>query len=227
LSFALRAALGIAATTDVIAREPEAHAAGEIEVPVGLPATDEPPGPVAWGLRLNLGVGAAGLPYEGNGVAWRLGLDAEYWLWKNVGVGLQFGSQALTTVGFCPGGCGTASANRFSLAPSVNLRGNGMTHFPTISLALGVSQGHSEASDYCEISTGCQPWSIVRDDWGPYGSLTGAWLFHPGHIRPGSDGFAIGPLVRTDVFMFDNSTFAGSFAAGITVGFGVAGGDPR
>jgi hypothetical protein len=112
------------------------------------------------------------LPYEGNGVAWRLGLDAEYWLSKNVGVGLQFGSQALTTVGFCPGGCGTASANRFSLAPSFNLRGNSPTHFPTISLALGISRGHREASNYCEIDTGCQPWSIVADDWGPYGSLT-------------------------------------------------------
>jgi hypothetical protein len=204
--------------------EPEVHA-GEIQAPTGLPATDKPPAPVAWGLRLNLGVGVAGLPHEGNGgVAWRLGLDAEYWLSKNVGVGLQFGSQALTTI--CLGGCGTASANRFSLAPSFNLRGNSPTHFPTISLALGVSQGHSEASNYCEIDTGCQPWSIVADDWWPYGSLTGAWLFHPGHVRPGSNGFAIGPLVRTDVFMFDNSTFAWTFTTGITVGFGVAGGDP-
>jgi hypothetical protein len=230
LPFALRAALGIAAAIAIVALEPEAHAVGEIAAPEGLLATDKPPVRMAWGLRLNSSVGVAGLPDAQNlgaGVAWRLGLDAEYWLSKNVGVGLQLGSQALTTIDFCPGGCGTARANRFSLAPSVNLRGNDPRHFPTVSLALGVSQGHSEASNYCEINTGCQSWSTVSDDWGPYGSLTGAWLFHPGHVPPGSNGFAIGPLVRLDSFMPGNSNFGWTFTIGVTMGFGVADKDPR
>jgi disulfide bond formation protein DsbB len=222
--FALRAALALAGVASILGFEPEAHAVGANEAPESLPPADAPPAPIVWGLRLNGSAGASSMSdARDGGAAWRFGLDAEYWLSKNVGVGAQFGVQGLDTINWCTGDCFTEHANRFSLAPAITLRGSKPAIFPTISLALGLSTGHTEAYQSCEFpNSGCQSVISVTDTWGPYGSLTGAWLFHTGDVPPGSMAFAIGPLVRTDCFLLSASTYGCTFTTGVTIGFGMA-----
>jgi hypothetical protein len=242
--FAFYAALWLTAgTTIVLGRE--ALAADDSGAPNATLAAPEPepPAPIAWGLRFTASAGLAYLPEDptGGGVALRVGLDGEYWLSKNIGIGAQLGFQALQAVDFCfdEETCNSASASRLSVAPTLTLRGNNATiptahGYPLVSLALGYSWGHTEASTSCDPDPTdqyptCQSGDEISDTSGPYGSLTAAWIFHPGQ-QPGPGAFALGPLVRVDWFSlydptsssFGTDTFGWTFTTGITMGFDVA-----
>jgi hypothetical protein len=213
--------------------EPEALAL-EREVAGRAPAPPENPDPpVAWGLRLNGGVGGAA---EG-GAVWRAGLDAEDWLWRNIGIGVQFGYQEWGTLNWCTGDCHEESGKLLSIAASVSLRGNNPANFPVVSLALGLAWGHEEAASWCDYDPTCSStYGAQVDGWGPYGSLTAAWVFHPGKLRPAAGAFAIGPMVRVDAFFIDGAPQGQAWAVskggwtattGMALGFGVAGASER
>jgi hypothetical protein len=220
-SCVFRAAFVLASAVFALGVEPEAHAGGDIETPTGPSRPADPSVPTTWGLRLNGAVGLVAIADDKDlGVVWRAGLDYEYWLWRNLGIGVQFGFQELGTVNWCPGGCDTMSAYRASAAPTISIRGNSMA-VPTVSLGLGLSWGHSEETYNCDPCY--NPVSgRTFDGWGPYGSLTVAWVFHPGGVRPGSETFAIGPLMRMDAFMLFNGQVGETFTTGISLGWGGA-----
>jgi hypothetical protein len=103
------------------------------------------------------------------------------------------------------------------------LRGLNPRNFPVLTLGLGYAWETVNYSLSCtedHVSRGiCQPFSNTHDTSGPYLSLVGAWLFHPG--THGS-GFAIGPMVRADAFYgipADQGT-TWSLTAGMEIGFG-------
>jgi hypothetical protein len=167
------------------------------------------------------------------GTAERVGIDGEYWLSKNVGIGPQFGYQVLKTFSIWPSDNGSSvSENRVSLAPAVTIRGNNPANFPIISAALGYSWGHSDWQRWCDSAeAGCTPSNGTSNASGLYGSLTGAWLFHPRYARPTSVAFALGPLIRVDWLTYHNyfrdrafgfESFGVTFTTGLTIGFGVA-----
>jgi hypothetical protein len=228
LAFAFRAAMGVAAAVAAVALAPDVHAAGENPAPSG-PAAPTESAPIAGGLRPNAGAGVASSPSGGNAMVGRVGVDGEYWLSKHVGIGVQLGFQAMTTVDLWPTDSGsTWSEHRISLAPAVTVRGSNPKTFPILSLALGYSWGHSDSHSFCDI--GCQPSSWSRDASGLYGSLMGAWLFHFATGRPDA-AFAIGPMVRIDWLTYDNFFQSGfgfqrwglTLTTGLTLGFGFPG----
>jgi hypothetical protein len=206
------------------------NASNEGEALIAASRPTEPADRVAWGLRLNGSVGYASFPnYAGGGPAGRVGVDGEYWLSRNVGVGLELGLESLGTLNWCGGTtCTDAKATRVSLAPAIAVRGNNLTSFPIASLALGYAVGHSQTTTIADLGY------IASSGWAsdaavPYASLIGAWLFHLGHVRPASAAFALGPLVRLDGFPFAESvsgalssgSFAWAFTLGVTLGLGV------
>jgi hypothetical protein len=197
-----------------------------------------PSPPIEWGMRLNGGLGVGALSGSTDGAfGWRAGVDAEYWFSRSFGAGLQVAYQGLATVDFCGGDCSSARVARTSIAPSLAFRGRNPANFPMVSLALGLAWGHVEMSYSCDPSPVCSTsfsdWA--RDTWGPYGSLTAAWVFHPGDLRPDAMAFAIGPLFRVDCFSLKDTAASApnlavlgwSFTTGITIGFGVTGAAPR
>jgi hypothetical protein len=230
-SLIVATAIGVSTAMATVATlTPEAHA-GEREVAGSAPASADATPPIAWGLRLNGGVGGAA---DGE-AAWRAGLDAEYWLWRNVGIGVQFGYQQWSTFNLCAGDCNSASGELFSIAPSVSLRGSNPANFPIVSVALGWSWEEEQSSSWCDYDPACPGTSSSRaSGGGPYGSLTAAWVFHPGDLRPAAGAFAIGPMLRVDGFsLFDGSssgpvlsTPGWTITTGVTLGFGRARGAP-
>jgi hypothetical protein len=206
-----------------------AHASDRDEAPQSPSGMPEPRAYVAWGVRPNFSGGFAGTP-DGNGPTGRVGIDAEYWLSENVGVGVQLGLEYLTTLNVCGGSrCTDAKATRASLAPAIAVRGNGPTSFPMASLALGYAWGHSEAGTTEDVGyVRASGWA--SDAAVPYSSLTAAWLFRPQQVRAGSSVFEFGPLVRLDFFPFADSvstafssgSFAWAFMGGFTLGLGRA-----
>jgi hypothetical protein len=215
LPFALRAALRLAALGATVSLSPTTWA-DESEPPPGSVVDTARSAPIAWSVRLSAGVGLAPVPDGDLGVAGRVGIDGEYWLSKNLGIGAQVGFHAIHSVSIWPSeNATTYSEDRISLAPAFAVRGANPTSFPMASLALGYSWGHG---------TG-------RDPSGLYGSLTAAWLFHPANVLKGSIVSALGPVVRIDWLTYDNFSRGGGFGfeswgwtltAGLTIGFGVA-----
>jgi len=73
---------------------------------------------------------------EGSGPTARAGIDGEYWLSKNVGVGGELALEYLTIFDWCGGSkCVDGKATRVSLAPAIAVRGSGPKSFPVASLA--------------------------------------------------------------------------------------------
>jgi hypothetical protein len=210
---------------------PQAHAADETVPPSRVRAGAVPR--YAWGLRLNGSWGGGGLQYADDGaLVGRVGLDGEYWLSKNVGVGAQLAYESAQT--FSPGGAyNTGRTSRASVAPAVAIRGSNPTSFPLLTLALGYAFGSSTEYHACDLNSCPETyWTALGS--GPYASLMAAWSFHPGHARAESTAFALGPLIRLDAFgigdrrgapdAFSNSNFEGAWCltAGLTIGFDVA-----
>jgi hypothetical protein len=228
LSSSLRAALTLAVAGAAVGFDTEVHAADTHASSAPAPPA-EPPARIRWGLRVSGGVGLAVFSDQSDrGLVWRLGLDGEYWLSKNIGIGAQLGYQALATLDWLGGSW--ENANRLSLAPSITLRGSNPMNFPALSLAAGVSWGHREEGGYsCDPGPDCNGNAYSRSDssWEPYGSLTGEWVFHPGDVRPGTAVLAIGPMLRIDWFPLDSDRFSfgpfgWTFTTGMTLGFGAA-----
>ena len=232
LRAAVAATLGLSmAAATLSGLEREAHAAERAGGGDAATSTDWTP-PIAWGLRLNAGAGAV----PDGGIDGRAGLDAEYWVWRNVGIGMQFAVQMWGTFNLCGGDCSSADGRLLSIAPSVSLRGSNPANFPIVSLALGVSWGKEESLSWCDYDPSCPGTSSKHTEgWGPYAALTAAWLFHPGELRPGAGAFAIGPLLRVDGFSIIDPASTGpglgargwTLTTGMTFGFGLAGAAAR
>lgn len=217
-------------TAAVACLETPAHAF-ESETSRDNGASDDRTPAIVWDLRLNGGVGWAG--GVGSGPAWRAGLDAEYWLRKNIGFGIQLGYQTWTTFDLCAGDCSSARGDRFSIAPSLTVRGNNPANFPIVGLAFGAAWGHAQSASWCDYDPVCPgTFSAQGNTWGPYASLTLGWVFHPGTLGPGEGALAIGPMVRAELFSGswgDSSgafSLGGSFITGMTLGFGATGRAP-
>jgi hypothetical protein len=235
--FIFRAALcAAAALATVVILEAQAHAAELASA--GVRETAGPTPPIAWDVRLDATVGAGSLAFARDGsLGWRFGVDTEYWVSRYVGVGFQVGYEEQTTLDWCLGSCNSAHVARMSIAPSITARGSNPSNYPMATLSLGLGWGHEETSSSCDPSDTCTV-SFSRsaaDTWGPYGSLTLAWIFHAGDIHPGIGSFAVGPMIRADGFslldtgahMPNLSVLGWSFLTGITLGVGAAGGTPR
>jgi hypothetical protein len=231
LPVVIRASLALVCVNWSMAFARQARAAGETEG--RALAAPESVLSDAWGMRLNSSVGGALVPYSTNASgAVRVGVDAEYWLSRNFGLGAQLGFAWLSTIDV---GYFSASGHttRVSLAPSIAIRGSAPTSFPLLSLALGYALGASEEDYYCEFSEGtCNASRWTGGGSGPFASLLVAWVFHPGPMHPGSAAFALGPLARVDWFGIGEgpqrgalvdafSYFGWVFTAGITAGFGM------
>ncbi len=225
-------AFGLAAACGTLSLASPANAADPSEDP--SPSAAPAPEPAArfeWGVRPSGAVGVGG-----EGLAGRLGLDVEYWLTDNIGIGAQLAYEASTTLAnpYWPSEDSfSGSEHRLSLAPSVAVRGNGRLQSLIVSLAVGFSWGRKDEEQSCEldmVDDGCTPGSSSTDVPSYYGSLAAAWMFHPGHVRPGSIAFAIGPVTRIDTWFYagswnagsDLNTYSASFTVGLAMGFDVA-----
>ncbi|HEV3190581.1 MAG TPA: hypothetical protein VGY54_08805 [Polyangiaceae bacterium] len=180
------------------------------------------PSPIEWGVRLNAGVGVGGAGAMTGGPAARVGLDGEYWLSRHWAVGAQIGWQNMAS--FTPWGPGngqaTGTADVYSIAPSVTLRGRNPRNFPIVSLAAGVAIVNAQIGVYCDPAyfgtpaAGCDPnggYSGVAP--AVHGSLTAGWLFHPW-------GVGMGPMFRFEAFA--GQTNGVSVSTGMQIGFGYA-----
>jgi hypothetical protein len=167
----------------------------------------------------------------GAGLAGRVGIDAEYWLTDNIGIGAQLGYQATTTFpelfSTYNGDGYTASDQRVSLAPAIAYQVKDRVGSPIITLAGGYAWGHRNSSSFCDSADlyPCMPSSSSRDTSGLFGSLAATWMFHLGHPQPGFVAAALGPVARLDAWTFGDRWEAGltfdSWGASLTVGLAV------
>jgi hypothetical protein len=221
---AIRASLGLLAGASLMGIAGQARAAGAADGPAHV--APEPVPSFAWGLRFNGSIGFASDP-EANQLASasRIGVDAEYWLSRSVGIGAQLAFEYLSTIDGFGETYASSDTTRGAFAPAITVRGADPTSFPLASLALGYTLGTTATYVRCELGSiaGCQP-DYGGTDSGPYASLSTAWLFHSGEVRPGSTVFAIGPLARLDVFSTDALIkYYWVVTAGVTLAwFGVA-----
>jgi hypothetical protein len=181
---------------------------------------EAPASPIEWGVRLNGGVGGGQASPMLGGFSARAGLDGEYWFSKLLAIGAQIGWQRMASFAYLgPGNRDiTGTADVYSLAPSVTLRGSNPRNFPIVSLAAGVALVRSQWDQYCDpayfgSSEACAGSSSDSLDPEVYGSVTVGWLFHPG-------GVAVGPMFRFDAFAGPSNGF--SYFTGLQIGFGYA-----
>jgi hypothetical protein len=73
--------------------------------------------------------------------------------------------------------------------------------------------------EICPSDTGCMP-SSAESGSGLYGSLTAAWLFHPG-------GVALGPMVQVAAVNLASNPFGWTLTTGMELGFGYRSARPQ